>query len=170
MIGVKRNQLTLYHQIQNITAELSNQYSAYTILEVNRGRTELRHVRVINIIDEISKTWKGLQQVIPVHRMVKDKSITREEKAYFISSKKENALFYEQGIRGRWEIENSLHWVKDVTLKEDCSKIRKGNAPQNLSTIKNIGINLFRCHNYGSIVQAMRLVANNIEKLYSLVS
>lgn len=76
---------------------------------------------------------------------------------------------YEEGVRSHWSIENSLHWVKDVTLKEDASKIRIGNAPQNISTIKNIGINIFRENNYTNMAQAMRLVANDIKALYNLI-
>lgn len=72
-------------------------------------------------------------------------------------------------VRSHWEIENSLHWVKDVTLKEDASKIKMGNAPQNMSTIKNIGINLFRKNNYNNIAQAMRLVANDVKTLYDII-
>ena len=43
------------------------------------------------------------------------------------------------------------------------------NAPQNIATLKNIGINIFRENNYNSIAQAMRLVANDIETLYNLI-
>jgi hypothetical protein len=59
--------------------------------------------------------------------------------------------------------------VKDVTFKEDSSKIRTGNAPQNISTIKNMSMNLFRINNYSSLPQAMRLIANDINKLYNLI-
>ena len=170
LIGVKKNQPTLYHQIETIIADKNNQSSSYTTLEINKGRTELRHTMVSNNIGIISKGWKGLQQIIGVHRIVKEKTKTREETAYFISSKNENAFLYEEGIRSHWEIENSLHWVKDVTLKEDASKIQKGNAPQNISTIKNIGINIFRGNNYKNIVQAMRLVANDIDTLYAIIT
>jgi predicted transposase YbfD/YdcC len=55
-----------------------------------------------------------------------------------------SATLYEEGVRSYWEIENPLHWVKDVTLKEGTSKIKMGNAPQNISTIKNRCINIFR--------------------------
>jgi predicted transposase YbfD/YdcC len=169
LIGVKKNQRTLYNQIESIIADKNNQSSSYTTLEKNKGRIELRHTMVSNSIEAISKDWKGLQQIIGVHRIVKEKKILREETAYFISSRNENAFLYEEGVRSHWAIENSLHWVKDVTLKEDASKIKMGNAPQNISTIKNIGINIFRENNYKNMAQAMRLVANDIEALYNLI-
>lgn len=169
LIGVKKNQPTLHEQIAQIIADKKNQSSAYTTLEINRGRTELRHTMVSDHISTISKDWKGLQQVIGVHRIVIEKGRKREEMAYYISSRNGNAFLYEEGVRSHWQIENSLHWVKDVTLKEDASKIKMGNAPQNISTIKNIGLNIFRQNNYKRIAEAIRLVANDISTLCSLI-
>lgn len=170
LIGVKKNQPTLYRQIETIIGDRTNQSSSYTTLEISKGRTELRHTMVSNHIGIISKDWQGLRQIVGVHRIVKEKTKTREETAYFISSKNENAFLYEEGIRSHWEIENSLHWVKDVTLKEDASKIKMGNAPQNISTIKNISMNILRTNDYDNMAQAMRLVANDIPLIISMVN
>ncbi|MBP5976888.1 ISAs1 family transposase [Brasilonema sp. CT11] len=54
----------------------------------------------------------------------------------YISSLICTAKDFALGIRGHWSIENCLHWVKDVVLKEDSSTIRLGNAPANLSIIR----------------------------------
>ena len=169
LIGVKKNQPVLYHQIREIFTGTENQSSSYTTLEINRGRTELRHIMVSNSVAAISPDWKGLQQVVGVHRKVTENGKQSEETAWFISSRNENAFLYEEGIRSHWQIENSLHWVKDVTFKEDASKIRTGNAPQTISTLKNIGINIFRQNNYPRIAEAIRLVANDINTLYNLI-
>jgi hypothetical protein len=59
--------------------------------------------------------------------------------------------------------------MKDVTLREDASKIRTGQAPQNISTLKNMSINIFRKNNYSNMAEAMRLVANDINTLYNLI-
>lgn len=168
LIGVKKNQPLLYSRIAEIIAERTRQSSAYTTLEENKGRSELRHVMVSDCLEGIDEAWQGLRQVIGVHRMVRDKGIVREEMAYFISSRAGNAFLYERGVRSHWAIENSLHWVKDVTLGEDASEIRRGNAPQNISTLKNISINIFRKNNYTNIAQAMRQVCNDIPTLYNL--
>jgi predicted transposase YbfD/YdcC len=169
LIGVKKNQPKLYDQIEATLADRNNQSSSYTTLEKSRDRVELRHIMISNVIDGINKDWIGLQQIIGVHRRVICKGKTTEETAYFISSKNTNAFSYEEGVRGHWAIENSLHWVKDVTLKEDDSKIRKGNAPQNISAIKNISLNIFRVNDYTNMAEAMRLVSNDINTLYALI-
>jgi len=169
LIGVKKNQLGLYKQIEQIFSIAQQHSSSYTTIELNKGRLESRRIVTSNTLDGISKEWKGLKQLVRIERFVKEQSKVKEEIAYFISSKNENAIFYEEGIRSHWSIENTLHWVKDVTLKEDASKIRTGNAPQNISTIKNMSMNLFRINNYSSLPQAMRLFANDINKLYNLI-
>ena len=169
MIGVKKNQPSLYKTIETTIANKNKHSSNYITLELNRGRIEIRNTMVSDFIEDISPEWIGLKQIIGVHRVVKEKGKMREEMAYFISSQSSNALLYESGIRSHWQIENSLHWVKDVTLKEDESKIKKGNAPQNISTLKNMSLNIFRKNNYHNIAQAMRLLANDISKLYSII-
>ena len=138
-------------------------------MEINRGRTELRTVTVSNELEAISKEWIGIKQLISIERIVDRQGKKTKEMAYFISSKNTNAFKYKEGIRLHWNIENSLHYVKDVTLKEDASKIVTGNAPQNLSTIKNISINIMRKNQYKNMAQAMRMVANNIPLLKSMI-
>ncbi|MFT4152492.1 MAG: ISAs1 family transposase [Parafilimonas sp.] len=170
LIGVKKNQPALYAAIEQVMADKNKHSSTYTTLEINKGRTELRHIMVSDMLDGISSQWSGLQQITGVHRIVKHKGKTREEMAYFISSQSANAFLYAEGIRSHWAIENSLHYVKDITWKEDESKIVTGNAPQNISTIKNIGINLFRTHDYTNMAQATRLLANDIGSLLFMIT
>ena len=169
LIGVKKNQPRLYNQIELTLADLNNQSSSYTTLEKNKGRIELRHTMVSNLIEGINKDWIGLQQIIGVYRRVIWKGKTTEEMAYFISSKNSNAFLYEEGVRSHWAIETSLHGVKDVTLKEDDSKIRKGNAPQNISALKSISLNIFRTNDFTNMAEAMRLVSNDIDTLYNMI-
>jgi predicted transposase YbfD/YdcC len=94
------------------------------------------------------------------------------ETAYFISSLscKETAKTFHYGIRGHWLIENSLHYVKDVTFNEDGSKTRTGNAPQNISVIRNFGINMLRRSGYNNIKQAIRMVSNDIKAIARLLN
>jgi predicted transposase YbfD/YdcC len=48
--------------------------------------------------------------------------------------------------RIHWTIENQLHWVLDVDLREDASRSRKDNAPQNLALIRKLALNTLRQH------------------------
>jgi hypothetical protein len=58
--------------------------------------------------------------------------------------------------RGHWGIENRLHWVRDVTLGEDASRIRTGSAPQILAALRNAGISLLRTLGVTNVAEALR--------------
>lgn len=47
-------------------------------------------------------------------------------------------------IRGHWSIENSLHWVLDITFNQDQSRIRTDHAPKNLTIMNHTAINLIK--------------------------
>jgi len=170
VIGVKKNQQLLHRDIERIMDKEDNVGSRYTDMERNKGREELRTVLVSDCLDGINEEWIGLQQVVKVSRIIKDKKGKHTETAYFISSLKGQATFYNEGIRAHWSIENSLHWVKDVTFEEDASKIRTGNAPENTSIIRNIAINVFRTNGYNNMEQAKRLVCNDIKLIKNLIT
>jgi predicted transposase YbfD/YdcC len=62
--------------------------------------------------------------------------------------------------RGHWEIENRLHWVRDVTFGEDHSQIRKGAGPRMMATLRNLAISLVRLyHKASGIAEALRDLA-----------
>jgi len=43
-------------------------------------------------------------------------------------------------LRGRWAIENGLHWVRDVTFAEDACQLRTGASPQVMACLRNLAI------------------------------
>ena len=47
-------------------------------------------------------------------------------------------------IRSHWGIENSLHWILDMSFNQDYSRIRKGNAPYAMAIINHIAVNLIQ--------------------------
>jgi len=49
-----------------------------------------------------------------------------------------------QAVRQHWGVENSLHWVLDVTFCEDESRVCVGNAPENLALVRKITHNLLQ--------------------------
>jgi predicted transposase YbfD/YdcC len=69
---------------------------------------------------------------------------TSVETRYFITSLDNNVELFAKSVRGHWGIENSLHWILDVAMREDKSRIRKDNAPANFAMLRHIAVNVLR--------------------------
>jgi predicted transposase YbfD/YdcC len=72
-------------------------------------------------------------------------------------------------IRGHWSIENSLHWVRDVTFDEDRSQIRTGSEPRVFASIRNLAISLLRLNGFKSIAAGLRKLSWDRELALSLI-
>ena len=88
------------------------------------------------------RTTKGAAKL----HLVRDiKGKTSTERVFYIGLKWiANAETFANATRSHWEIENSLHWVLDVTFREDDCRVRKGHAPQNLSALRKFALTLLR--------------------------
>jgi predicted transposase YbfD/YdcC len=88
---------------------------------------------------------------------------TRQEVVYLITSLTAEQAGPDRLLalnRGHWEIENRLHWVRDVTFAEDHSQIRSGSGPQMMATLRNLAISLVRLrHGAPWVAQALRDLA-----------
>lgn len=108
--------------------------------------------------------WPALAQVCRIHREVEVVSgaqvgTSREQWAYALTSlppEQADAARLEQLWRGHWQIENGLHYVRDVTLGEDACQVRMERAPANLAACRNIVLNLLRLHGVTNIAAALR--------------
>lgn len=94
------------------------------------------------------RDWPGLKSVLAVEtiRSVNGSGKTETDIRYFLSSSTDQPEILARAIRRHWQIENSLHWVLDVTFNEDQCRIRDRNAVQNFSLLRKIAINLVRRH------------------------
>jgi predicted transposase YbfD/YdcC len=108
--------------------------------------------------------WSGLAQVCRIHREVEVVSgaqagTTREEWSYALTSlppEQADAARLEQLWRGHWQIENGLHYVRDVTLGEDACQVRSDRAPANLAACRNAALNLLRQAGVTNVAAALR--------------
>lgn len=69
---------------------------------------------------------------------------TSSETRYFIASLENNAPFFGHAVRSYWAIENTLHWVLDVSFREDDSRIRRDHSSENMGVFRHIVINAIR--------------------------
>ena len=71
--------------------------------------------------------------------------------------------------RQHWEIENRLHWVRDVTFDEDRSQVRRGHGPHAMATLRNLSISLLRLSGAINIASATRHLGRRTEKTLRLL-
>jgi len=168
VIAVKDNQPKLHRHIQRIAA-FNKPRSRYIETEKTKNRLTTRTVEVFGDLNGIDLSWTGIKSLIRVERTGTRGGQPYHEVVCYISSLIHSAREFACGIRGHWSIENRLHWIKDVVMKEDDSKIRMGNAPANLSILRAIAINILRRNGHPSITISQIFLSNDIDKLLALV-
>jgi predicted transposase YbfD/YdcC len=123
----------------------SAEYSYFEDFDKGHGRIEIRKCWSTNEIDWLKnkrKDWQTIQSIICIESIRKIKNNESTETRYYISSIKHfTAERFLKAIRSHWSIENSLHWALDMSMGDDYSRIRKGNAPENMLIIKHIILN-----------------------------
>lgn len=72
-------------------------------------------------------------------------------------------------VRGHWEIENRLHWVRDVTYQEGKSLVRTGNAPRVMASLRSLVISLLRLDGEANIAAANRHHARDPQRTLKLL-
>jgi len=148
-------------------------FPAYLTIDKGHGRIEKRKIQVVPV-KEGQTNFPYAAQFIKVIRSVTSlNGIAKSwDTAYFVtslSSEKADAKFLLESIRGHWSIENSLHWVRDVTFDEDRSQIRTGSGPRVLATLRNLAISLLRLNGIKNIASGLRKHSWNIESALELV-
>ena len=72
-------------------------------------------------------------------------------------------------VRGHWEIETRLHWVRDVTFDEDRSQVRTGSGPRALASLRNFAISCLRVAGFANIAQGLRHLGRHWESPLTLL-
>lgn len=165
-IAVKRNQEHLHADIMETFAQLREQapstLQTYTTCEKGHGRIETRQYWVTDHLDAIraANAWEGLQTIgmVEAERIINGK--VEQETRYYISSREPDAQAFGERVRKHWSIENALHWILDVAMREDEARMRKNHSAENMAVIRHIAINLLKKEKTEKVgVQAKRLRA-----------
>ena len=94
---------------------------------------------------EVLSGWPGLRTVLAVESIRSLNSAptkVESEIRYFLSSCPDAPAVLGQAVRTHWAVENALHWVLDVTFREDDSRVRDRTAARNLALLRKIALNI----------------------------
>lgn len=154
VLALKGNQGTLSRAVETWfeQAEASGwdgiDYAYHETLESGHHRIETRQVWTVPVSQlpplPRQAKWTGLSTVVMVRSIRQLWNKTTTDVRFYISSLASNASRHTQVIRSHWSVENSLHWVLDVTFNEDASRIRQGHAAQNLGLIRRLSVSLLK--------------------------
>jgi len=120
------------------------------------GRVEVRRCWATDDISWLAGAdqWPGLRSLAMVEAERSESRwdeevgrrvwTTTTQRRLYISSLPADARRIGEAVRSHWGIENAVHWVLDVGFGEDASRIRKGDAPENVSVLRRIAMNLVR--------------------------
>lgn len=124
-------------------------YTYERTVNKGHGRIEIRQCWAISGEDSLQflrnhEQWKGLQSIAQVNSQRQIDGNNSSETRYYITSLPNDAKTILHAARSHWGVENSLHWVLDVAMGEDDSRIRKDNAPANMAGLRRIALNLLK--------------------------
>jgi len=172
ILQVKENQKYLLKNCQQITETLKPSDTCSS-KEKAHGRIEHRKSEIYNALDPecpLDGEWqKYVKTIIKVTRKRsvfdtrKKEYKTSEEISFYLSTINASAKVFLCAIRAHWGIENINHHVRDETMQEDKSRIRKN--PQNMAKLKSFSLNIMRKTNSTNIKNDMFRNSLNIHKL-----
>lgn len=165
---VKDNQKNLHAALAGLTWDRARRH---VTRDQGHGRTETRIHQVMDAPARIRKMFPHARQIARITRTVtrtvtartgRQRTTTRKtssETVYAVTSlsaREAGPRHIAAYVRGHWSIENQVHWVRDVTFREDASKVRAGARPRILATLRNLAIGLLRHAGYTKIKATIR--------------
>ena len=179
---VKDNQPTLRGEIELLFAEDRTVeggevvHDFKTTRQVNKGHGR-REVRQITVSDELKGycDWPGLEQVFRLERQrieIKTGEI-EQEVVYGLTSlpscQASPARLLEL-TRAYWGVENGLHYRRDVTFREDATRLTKGHAGHVMASLNNLVIGLLRLAGFTNLAGARRYCDADLSNALTLLS
>jgi predicted transposase YbfD/YdcC len=152
VFSLKGNQGNLHKEVELLFQDAKANdfqglsHESFATVDGGHGRIETRRYTTVAHVDwfEDKHQWAKLTSfgMVESEREI-DGKVTRETR-YYISSLPGDAERFGAAARGHWAVENSLHWSLDIAFREDDSRVRSGNAPANLATIRRLALSLIK--------------------------
>jgi hypothetical protein len=143
-------------------------------VDKGHGRVEVRSLEVTDWLAEyLGPDWPGCRQVFRLERERRSGGEVEREVVFGITSlprERAGAAELLRLARAHWGVENGLHNRRDVALREDAGRARRGAGPQVTAIIRNLVIYLRRLSGKASLAAATRHHMCHPEKSLELLS
>jgi predicted transposase YbfD/YdcC len=159
ILSVKGNQGSLEEEVHT-TCKRNAPVSDTCEVEKEHGRVETRRCEVFErglIID--AERWEKLSTVVKITSTREFSSGKTETHERFYISSLEADNNFNRYIRSHWEVENKLHWVLDMTFREDEQRKRANHAAANFAIVRKIGLNMLKKDTGKESLRSKRLKA-----------
>jgi len=144
ILAVKGNQGSLEEEV-HATCNINSPVSDLTREEKGHGRIETRRCEVFDkglTVDD--SRWEKLSTIIKITSTREFQSGKKENQERFYISSLDAGNDFNSLIRSHWGVENNLHWVLDMTFREDEQRKRAKHAAANFAIVRKIGLNLLK--------------------------
>jgi predicted transposase YbfD/YdcC len=179
---VKQNTQALYDKID--TLDWASVPIAHQSTETGHGRSDKRTIRVLDAPDDLG--FPGAAQVFLLERYTtrtvrkRPKGSRRYKKVQVrtavavlgvtsLSAREATPEHLAGYVRGHWSIENKIHWVRDVTFREDASQVRHTSRFRVMTTLRNLVIGLIRQAGYTRIAATIRQIRSDPHLLLAIL-
>ena len=153
LLSIKENWPNLHGEIERFFDETQEgPLDRFETTDGEHGRIEIRRHAVSQDVAWLitdrrfpgEPRFPGLKAIAMVEAEVERNGRTSRERRYYLCSSPLDARLFARAVRCHWHIENRLHWVLDVVFHEDLSRLRSGQGPQNMATVRHMALNLLR--------------------------
>ena len=142
VLAPKGNQRSLHKDAKAWLADHGNAEKMVSHQQVGRGhgREETRTATVCHDIGPLQDAHRrpGRAAIGKVELVRVSEGLTRTETRYCIMSRKMSPEDFLKAVRNRWAIENRLHWILDVRMREDDLRNRTGHGAENLAAVRRL--------------------------------
>ena len=158
VLALKDNQPELHEEVRlTVAAARADGFAVYApadhdaarTVDKGHGRLEIRRhwtLRDPELLAHLDPAGRWVQLrgigLVEAERHVGD-TVTTERRHYLLSAPLDAATFA-AAVRHHWGIENRVHWVLDVTFREDDCRVRADHGAQNLAVLRHFALNLLR--------------------------
>jgi len=179
---VKQNTKGLYDRLN--TLDWASVPVSHRSVDTGHGRREVRTIQVMDAPADLGfphpaqvflleryttrtlrKRTKGSRR----YKTVQVKTAVAVLGVTSLSSREAAAEHLATYVRGHWSIENKIHWVRDVTFREDASQVKTRSRPRIMATLRNLVIGLIRQAGHTRIAATIRKIKNSPPLLLAIL-